>query len=349
MYIKRQHILTAGLPWLTTLFAALAMPSCGNGSEPNTDPVGSRDVYIQAAVGNKSLSRGPYEAGAPSVDTPLDAVVWATPTSHSYTSATGDLDELTVETKVLFLSGKPQLIKGIQYPADKEPLFFVAMHPETGWTSETGNVAYRSFTGCEDLLFAKETSGSYGDTNNLPRLEFRHLLTQLCVKVRAEDEEASEAWGKLESLTVKSHNRASIPIGTDEPSPYFEGTETDFNFFVTGTDNVFPGDDDTLPFDGTKKEAYVLCAPITINASEGTTDGTDTTGQKYIIILKTENRTVKQTVEMTDIGTEAFAGGSTMGHKFTLDICLKLGYNITTETTVDKWVYGGSASTTVDQ
>ncbi len=344
MWSKRQHILTAGLPCLATFFAALAMPSCDNGSEPNPDPVGSRDVYIQAAVGNKSLSRSPYEAGAPSVDTPLDAVVWATPTSHSYTSATGDLDKPTVvETKVLFLSGEPQLIKGIQYPDDNKPLFFVAMHPETGWSSETGNVAYRSFTGCEDLLFAKETSGSYG-TETLPRLEFRHLLTQLRVKLRAEDEEAAEAWGRLKSLTVKSLDRASVSIGTDNPSFHFNGTETDFNFFVAGTDAVFPGDDDTLPVNGTK-EAYVLCAPITVDM----TGGTDATDKKYVIILETENRKIKQTVDMTGIGAEAFTGGSTMGHKFTLNICLQLGYNITTETSVDKWVYGGSASTTVDQ
>jgi len=344
MWSEKQHTFTAVLPWLAALFAAVALSSCDNGSEPHPDPAAGREVYIRAAVGNKSSSRGPFEAGAPSVDTPLDAVVWATPTSHSYTSATGALNKpAVVETKVLFLSGEPQLIKGIEYPADKSPLYFVAMHPETGWASEGNNVAYHSFSGCEDLLFAKETHGSYGDTNQ-PKLEFKHLLTQLCVKLRAESEEAAEAWGKLKSLTVKSLNRASISISTDEPSFYFDGSETDFNFFIAGTDAIFPGDDDTLPYDGTKKEAYVLCAPIM-----DLTGGTDTADKKYIIILETENRKIKQSVDMTDIGTEAFAGGSTMGHKFTLDICLKLGYNITTETTVDKWVYGGSASTTVDQ
>jgi len=344
MWSKRQHTLTAKSPWLAVLFTAMALSSCDNTRESQPDPVACRDVYIQAAVGSKPESRAPFEGNVPSVDKPLDAVVWASPTSKSYTSAAGDLGKPTVtESKVLFLSGKPQLIKGIHYPDDKKPLYFVALHPETGWTTGMGNMAYHSITGDEDLLFAKETSGSYG-TKTLPRLEFKHMLTQICVKLRAEDENAVEAWGNLKSLKVKSFSRASVSVGADDPSFYYDGSETDLDFFITGSGKVFPGDDDTLPVD-VPLESYVLCAPITVNA----TGGTDAADKNYVIILETENRTIKQTVEMTDIGTETFAGGSTMGHKFTLNICLKLGYNITAETTVDRWEFGGSASTTVVQ
>ncbi len=347
MWSERQHMITAALSWLAAvLFAASALSSCSDdGSEPRpASAADGREVYIQAIVGNTPSSRAPYKLTAPSVDAPLDALVWASLTPGSYASAAG-LDESTVETTALFLSGMPQLISGVQYPENDEPLYFVAMHPETGWTADN-NVAYFTFTGCEDLLYAEETSGRRGHAAPLPKLVFKHLLTWLHVKMRAEDEAAAEAWGELQSLTVKSLTRACVALNPGSGTPfYFDGHEEMFKFRIAGSDDFFPGTDKILPFDGkSEREAYVLCAPITVVSS----DGADLSDEKYVIELKTENRTARLTVD-TSVGDKEFADGSTMGHKFTLNLCFGLGLNITARTTVDEWVYGGSASTTIDQ
>jgi len=350
MWTERQHIRAAALPLLAAALMLLPSSCGGDAPEPLPGDGKGKEVYIRASVaGSTPSGRGPYEQSAPSVDSPLDALVWASPATGSYAGASGLLSA-TKESKVLFLSGLPQLINGLLYPEDKKPLFFVAMHPESGWTAKD-NIAYFTFTGSEDLLFAKETQGVYAQTEPLPELEFKHLLTLLTVRLKAADEEAAEAWGKLISMRVESLNEASIVLdGSDDPF-YFGGSKIDFDFRDAGSDTVFPGDDDALPVDKAR-EAYVLCAPITVTPPSGAPDGTDVSDEKYVIVLQTENRTVRLPVEMTDImtgsGTETFAGGSTMGHRFTLNLNLRLGYNITTEASVDKWVYGGSAYTTID-
>ncbi len=327
---------------------ALAFSSCGDDGSGLRSQTG-REVYIRASIGDTPSGRGPYEPTAPSVDAPLDARVWASETSRSYASGIG-LNESTVSTTVRFLSGEPQLIGGLEYPADGKELYFVAMHPKSGWAARTEG-AYFTFDGTRDLMFAKETSGHYGEkASPLPKLVFKHMLTWLRVKLRAEDQEAVETWGKLKSMKIKSLNEVGVSLNTAEPSFYFGGSEVYFDFHDAATDAVFPGDDDTLPVGVTKaKEAYVLCAPITVGTSGSAAEGTGATDNRYVIILETDNRTVKLPVDMTAIGTESFTGGSTMGHQFTLNVCLKLGFTITTEASVDDWVYGGSAFTEVEQ
>jgi len=349
MWIERLNIRTAVLACMAT--ALIVLPSCSdNSSGPIPADGAGRKVYIQAAVGSTPSGRAPYKPTAPGVDSPLDAMVLASPESGSYADASG-LKPTTKQSKVLFLSGEPQLINDLLYPEDKSPLYFVAMHPESGWTTKD-NIAYFTFTGCEDLLFAKETHGAYAQTEPLPKLEFKHLLTWLHVKLKAADEEAAEAWGKLISMKVESPSEANIALdGSDSPF-YFPDNQVALDFRIADSDAVFPGDDKTLPVDKAM-EAYVLCAPITVTPPSETPGGADTADKKYVIVLQTENRTVRLPVEMTDIvtdsGTETFAGGSTMGHRFTLNLNLRLGYNITTEATVNKWEFGGSANTTIDQ
>lgn len=351
------------------LLTVSVFASCGSGDTIEQPRAQGGDVYIQASAGVTVSTRAPYQHTAPSVELPLDVTVWASSLAEKYNiglnrDGSDSNAGVSTATTVSFQSGEPQLVPGVRYPDNSSSVYFVAMHPAdndnnkwTVGTTTTGvtdkyDKANFTFHGHEDVLFAPEKRGKYGQTpsssENPPKLSFNHLLTWLRVYMQAESEEVAKAWGKLKKMTIKSKNHVSIDVSrsTDDavsaefsvsPDP---ANPVSFDFYATGKDDVFPGADGYGLTATMKEVAYVLCSPV---------EATDATGDEmaeYEIVVETENRTVAIPIDLEKAEGNPFTG-NTMGHQFTLKLTFKLGVNIAVSAKVEEWKTGVLGSATI--
>ena len=314
-------------------------------------------IYLRAAVENNAVkTRAPFSLTAPDRDAPLDVEVWASTTQYEFKDLGKDGTDGTValHTKAHFTNGEEQLLDKAVYPQkDKTPVYFVGLHPGTEWSgNSSGTTATRTFNGSEDVMFAPQISGQYAenvDETDWPTFTFKHLLTWLRVKVKAESEDISDAWGKLKSLKVKGEygNTVTIDLSKDY-SPggcvtFSSGNSVELYFCKTGTDNAYQNEAFTIPYTEAKEVAYVLCAPVTASDKDG--EGNLTS--EYTLIVETERRTVEVPVDLMENASSYFTG-STMNCQFTLNLNFKMGDNIIVTASVTDWEVGGISNGVLD-
>jgi len=334
-----------------------------------TDP--AQQIYLRARVENTIVtSRTPFSLKAPDENNPLKVAVWASTNTHEFKDlnkkgTSTENGKVALHTTAKFSNGSEQLLNDAVYPANGTTVYFVGLHPaketDPGWTTDaTGTIAVKTFNGSEDVMFAPQISGVYGgNVETWPTFHFNHLLTWLRVKIKAESEIVSEAWGKLKSLKVKSSNGNTVTIdlsktyspaynpgATENCVSFSAGDGVTLDFYKTGTDNVFLKEDDEstwqkLPYDDFKEVAYVLCAPVI--ASKENIDGLTT---EYTLVVKTERRTVEVPIDLKEDDTTCFEG-STMNRQFTLNLNFKMGNNILVTASVTDWKAGGIINGTV--
>ena len=271
-----------GIYILLSLMILLA--SCEKGGV--TGELEGQQIYLTASVSDMQLTKVPFEGTAPTTSNPLNVDVWASTVSSKFldekkTGKEEDERVVSIHTGGHFQSGEPQLLSQAIYPAPSTsggqgaPVYFVAMHPQSKdgskWTTKDGKQADFSFRGCEDVMFAKQVSGSY-DTNeqdqqviNSPTLQFEHLLTLITVKMGLELEEGAnlddvrQAWGNVVGMQIQlydktletgySANKVTIDLSKGEAFSYdddlrFEKNLNKMNFYVSQTDDQFPSDSD---------------------------------------------------------------------------------------------------------
>lgn len=282
----------------------------------------------------------------------------------------GSTGTVEIHTNAHFQSGNPQLLGDAIYPkanenAEAKTVYFVGLHPKSeNWATPSDgddnpsnndySTACFTFTGKEDVMFAPQISGTYGTAfDDSPTFHFYHLLTLLRIEmavdkymeaatdsIKAVQKSAiRDAWGQIESMTISSKKQVVVdltiavePEATTLPdgvATFGESTET-FNFYQTGTDNVFPatGGSD-IPINETEV-AYVMCAPVNA-VYMGGMEGYDQNVliPEYTLTLKTANRN-EMTIPIDlkkDSGTEesSYFTGSTMGKQFTILLNFKMG------------------------
>lgn len=344
------------------LCVVLTLSACQSNA-PELDDT-DRRIYLSAAVESSAQTRTPYTLTTPTPENPVLADVWASTTPYEYkhvAGADGDgTNEVSLHTKANFQNGSAQLLIDAIYP-NNNTVYFVAIHPQ-GWVgNDAGISASYTFDGKTDVMFAPQTSGKYGDTN-WPKLTFKHLLTWLRIEIVAESEAISEAWGELQSLTIKSSNNVTIDLQSDyRPELVKFGSDgtsiIDMPFYKTGENNVFPDSNTpyTIPapppanadekidkMDYVEEVAYVLCEPVTATASEEV-DGETKSTTEYTLTVQTTERTVEVPVDLMSAANTSFTG-STMGKQFTLLLNFKMGNTITVAARTTDWETGGIAS-----
>lgn len=337
---------------LLTLLA-LAAGACSDGLTP---PVGDGGIRLAAKVEGQTPSRSPYrpdgsQSGMPTPSTPLGVEIWATTEANRYQHRTNEDGvpyngsfgkEVFFHTGAHFQSGDAQLLDDAVYPRPDEgeriDVNFVGLHPIGIWSHprENGGEDYSgataAFTGCEDVMLGPEIQGSYGmdyaaNPHLIPTFRFCHLLTCLQVRMgaeldsdsRQEKEDASEAWGKILSMTVRSRSRATLRrlssiTRENLASGVTFSEETDLDFHRIGQDGVFPAEGGfAIPTEKTDA-AYVLCAPVQARKGE----------EEYVIRIRTEKREVEIPVDLMEgegIAEEDF----TMGRWYTLLLNFRMG------------------------
>lgn len=321
-------------------------------------------IYLRATVENTILlSRAPFSLLEPNEDNPLEVAVWASTTSKKFEhvdGANGTNGTVALHTTARFTAGSEQLLDAAVYPKDNaggtKTVYFVGMHPQGGWTDNAtaGETASKTFNGSEDVMFAPQEEGVYGgnvDKEKWPTFKFKHLLTWLRVKVKADSEIVSEAWGKLKSLKVKSSNgnTVTIDLSKEYSSVYnpgalencvtfSSGDGVTLDFYKTGTNNAFQNESYPLPYkDKFEEVAYVLCAPVIATEHEEL-DVVKT--NEYTLLVETEHRTVEVPVDLKKGESTCFEG-STMNYQFILNLNFKMGNNIVVTVSVDDWELGG--------
>lgn len=362
-------------------YILLCIPVClASCSKDNMeDPAFDNKVYIAATLGKSTaITKVPYEhtpeqegtseTFSPTYENPLIADVWASTIEYVFKdenlNGSNDVGDVADHVTAKFQSEKPQLLNNVIYSKNGREVYFIGLYPSTGWdTGLNGINAQHSFTGCEDIMFAPQVTGSYiaNGSNTWPTLHFRHLLTRFTLEIKADGtdgnkrEDISNAWGNIQNITIKSNSKVDINLSSDSYNnntyDFSKATfsdEKDLNFYQTGTDNAFPEYDPNTEGSGysiptgeeAQEVAYVMCSPV--NASESNTED-------YTITISTEKRkNVAVKVNLKQSADSDFAG-TTMGYHFTIQLNFKMGDRITVSATATDWSTGGTGSADIKE
>ena len=360
---------------LTYISAAIlmAMTSC---SDHGLDVLGTDEdskVYLSAEISQRPRTRSPYVPvvdentypDAPTYEDPLYAAVWASSVPYQFVNGSNPGSEsnpsVAMHTTATFQNRGPQLLSDIIYSKSGNVLYFVAFSPQTGWgCSDDGKKCWHTFDGSQDIMFAHQVDGKYGNkdaSGNLvwPVLRFHHILTWLRFEIIAENDEVSRTWGKLLDISISSRNQAEIDLSTayDETVPdgniTFTGDVTDMPLYHNdkNNDTPFPGSKAyEIPYDQAHEAAYVLCAPVT--AYEYNPENSTERFEEYVLTIKAENREQTVPIDLRISDTQYFSG-TTMGKQFTIRLIFKMGDNITVAATLEDWKTGGVIEGTIDE
>ena len=236
------------------------------------------------------------------------------------------------------------------------PIFLCALYPTAlaDW-KDIATTAKYTFDGKTDVMAAAEVSGkkSTAMAGTVPSFEFKHLLTKLIVKVKAEDEAAQNVWGDITGITlVKAMNgdvfdtaEVTLATGAAETGTAFSNAAADGMAFyridaAAYTDNAVDDADNKIALTTTAEEvAYSLVAPIT--AENGVKHFTLSVDTKLGETVTTKE--VSFDLYKAKVGEEdpAVFSGDTQGKAFEVTLTFKATEIVATATVTD-WVKGGN-------
>lgn len=299
-------------------------------------------IYLSADTGTV---KSPYTNETPSENSPLNALVCVSTDDFLFPSDGKDGTEdgtIGKHIQAQFQSGTSQLINGAYYNRSfPKDVFFTAFHPQSGWTFTDNTSASLTFNGSQDVMFAPQVSGKYGN-DTPPTLEFHHLLTWLKLEISAESDAVATAWGPLKSITIESSDNVSIDLSKtfSANDVKFSSETVAMNFHKTGSDDLFPDIEDgyTMTTD-VKEVGYVMCEPVQAVVKDQYASGTVRIPE-YKITIVSQYRNVTIDVDLMD-GAESYFAENTMGHQFTLSLKFKMGNTIAVSTGITDWQTGG--------
>ncbi|MDE6069857.1 MAG: fimbrillin family protein [Alistipes sp.] len=369
-----------------SLLAVAAMASCSK-SELAIRPVEGDDVEIMASskaygIGDIDVTtRTPFE-GAIAADNVLKARVLTTTTDMNYKGtlyADGTMTFTAAKTDET-PNNKPYDTTGFTgsyfYPTNGSTIYLCGIYPADlalntiSYSSDGDDVTSyvtATITGCEDFMLAPQVSSTKAQAlaKTYPNLAFVHMLTKLTINVKAENEYAHDAWGKIEKITVKEVNSKiqvdlgrAVPYTSTRTNAYTEPVE--FKTYIidqdadpkVATDNAFESQAYELEFDvpadpeveGSEDKvvdpvavAYSIVCPVTAVAGS----------PAYTLIVKTEkiDDPIEVPVYLKKDGADVT--GSTAAKKFDVNLTFKATV-IEATATVTEWEDGGSAEVPVE-
>lgn len=334
------------------VLALLTLASCSK-SELANRPVVENDM-VEIMATSKALTietRAPFEGSIASNNT-LTAVVLGSTTAADYTTTycDGEMTFTDDNTTAVGFNTTPKY-----YPVNDDMVYFCALYPTpaTDWKDIAATAKY-TFDGKKDVMAAAQQSnnksGAMKATPDVPSFEFKHLLTKLVVKVKAEDEAAQKVWGNITAISlIKANNDAvfdtaevTLATGAATTGTAFSNPAADGMAFyridaAAYTDNAVDDADNKIALTTTAEEvAYSLVAPITAgNSADHFTlkvstdlDGTPTVKEVSLKLSTADEIPVVFT-------------GDTQGQAFEITLTFKATEIVATATVTD-WVKGGN-------
>lgn len=335
------------------VLALLTLASCSK-SELANRPVVENDM-VEIMATSKALTietRAPFE-GQIASDNTLTAVVLGSTTTADYTTRYCDgTITFADDTNAKGFDTTPKY-----YPVSDATVYFCALYPTAlaDW-KDIATTAKYTFDGKTDVMAAAEVNGkkSTAMAGTVPSFEFKHLLTKLVVKVKAENEAAQNVWGDITGITlVKAMNgdvfdtaEVTLATGAAATGTAFSNPATDGMAFyridaAAYTDNAVDDADNKIALTTTAEEAaYSLVAPIT--AENGVKHFTLSVDTKLGETVTT--REVSFDLYKAKVGEEdpAVFSGDTQGKAFEVTLTFK-ATEIVAKATVTDWVKGGNS------
>lgn len=333
------------------VLALLTLASCSK-SELANRPVVENDM-VEIMATSKALTietRAPFE-GQIASDNTLTAVVLGSTTTADYTTRYCDgTITFADDTNAKGFDTTPKY-----YPVSDATVYFCALYPTAlaDW-KDIATTAKYTFDGKTDVMAAAEVNGkkSTAMAGTVPSFEFKHLLTKLVVKVKAENEAAQNVWGDITGITlVKAMNgdvfdtaevtlaTGAATTGTAFSNPVADGMA--FYRIDAYTDNAVDDADNKIALTTTAEEvAYSLVAPIT--AENGVKHFTLSVDTKLGETVTTKE--VSFDLYKAKVGEEdpAVFSGDTQGKAFEVTLTFK-ATEIVAKATVTDWVKGGNS------
>lgn len=337
------------------VLALLTLASCSK-SELANRPVVENDM-VEIMATSKALTietRAPFE-GQIASDNTLTAVVLGSTTTADYTTRYCDgTITFADDTNAKGFDTTPKY-----YPVSDATVYFCALYPTAlaDW-KDIATTAKYTFDGKTDVMAAAEVNGkkSTAMAGTVPSFEFKHLLTKLVVKVKAEDENAQNVWGDITGISLVKANNSSVfdtaevtlATGAAATGTAFSNAAADGMAFYhidaaatpAYTDNAVDATDNKIELTtDAVAAAYSLVAPII--AENGVKHFTLSVDTKLGETVTTKE--VSFDLYKAKVGEEdpAVFSGDTQGKAFEVTLTFKATEIVATATVTD-WVKGGN-------
>jgi hypothetical protein len=306
-------------------------------------------------------SRVPFE-GAISETNALTALVPTATASASYTGATLHAEgTMTFNSNLAASYNLPSLSdpSKAKLPLGNEVHAF-GIYPATGWTLAAANATY-TFDGKDDVLGAKEVKVTKTDITdgNYQTLAFKHLLTKLIVKFRAEA--SAVTIGKIKSVELVANSDGTADLDNKvtfapvtaaatfakattavKVLPFYKATAS--GNVVTYTNNTYSGQQYELTINSTL-QAYALVAPVSATAV--------TDSKEYFLkVVHTDSAGTDATnilpVDLMKAGNAEAFSGDTAGSMFTIVVSYRKAEDINVLATLTDWDEQGESVAPVE-
>ena len=332
------------------VLALLTLASCSK-SELANRPVVENDM-VEIMATSKALTietRAPFEGQIASNNT-LTAVVLGSTTTGDYTNTYCDGTITFADDTNAEGFDTPQY-----YPVNDDVIYLCALYPTpaTDWKSIATTAKY-TFDGKTDVMAAAQQSNNKSGAmaGTVPSFTFKHLLTKLIVKVKAEDQAAADKWGDITAISlVKANNSdvnttAEVTLATGAAATgtaFSDGAAAGMAFYRIDaaatpayTDNAVDATNKITLTTTANEAAYSLVAPIVAgNSTDHFTLKVDTdlagTATTKEVALKLN----------TADATPVVFTGDTQGQAFEITLIFKATEIVATATVTD-WVKGGN-------
>lgn len=317
-----------------SMLAMAAMVSCTSESDPINDITDGDKAEIKMTAGVLNIvtkSAGAINGNEAEI---TDVAFWKKDGAENATIDWTDSPE-TFQATIAATSGEVTFLNDSKpyYPAkENEYAHIIGYHPITGGTpgasTDADKITY-TITGSEDILYAAEKKASKTTKDTPLKPEFKHLLTQLKIKIVG-DAAALAAWGDITSIAVKNADKAltlNLKDGTIDVSP--TQNQGDLELIKASGISSYPAIPSTA-----QEVAYAMVLPKTT---------------QYTLVIKTSNFTTGRDVAISIPASlpNRPENATLAGESYTITLTFSAS-EVKTSATVDEWTSVDGGSGTVD-
>ncbi len=321
---------------LLSAMVVAALASCSKrGAENPADPgneikatASALDVTSKAPITGNSFSSGAAIARVIASESAASNGDY----TKEYQSERGGYMNFSDDSPKGFVNEDGTTPNGKTYTGGIESVYLSALYPHTGWGDQVTTAPVHVIDGKTDIMATDEIQTAKTKTGEL---KFQHLLTQLQIKARANDEAAIAAWGDITGITLKGAagtalaNQVNVEFGNSMKSSC-SGNVENLPFFNQNDQSDLSH---TLTADEMATQSTVAtCLAPAVDA---------TSGDEFQLIVTTE----QGSTETLDISLKQKNGnefsGNTRNHAFTIELTF-YATEIVATASIDPWTDAGS-------
>ncbi|SUE34337.1 fimbrillin family protein [Rikenella microfusus] len=257
--------------------------------------------------------------------------------TKEYQSERGGYMNFTDKSPKGFVNENGDTPNGKTYTGGIESVYLSALYPHTGWGDQVTTAPVHQIDGKTDIMATDEIQTAKTKTGEL---KFQHLLTQLQIKARANDDAAIAAWGNITGITLKraagaalanqvnvefGNSMKSLCSGSVESLPFFnQNDQSNFSYSLT-TDEM------------ATQSTVATCLAPAVDA---------TSGDEFQLSVTTE----QGSTETLDISLKQKNGdefsGNTQNYAFTIELTF-YATEIVATASINPWTDAGSTQVDV--